>query len=61
MQNILLLISRVSEKDIEILNLKYKQIKEKLTSNQNRWKQIDYFKDIYNYRLSDLKKFQKLQ
>ncbi|CAD8187135.1 unnamed protein product [Paramecium octaurelia] len=59
-QNILLMICRVQEKDVELLILKYKTFKDVLINDISRWKQINYFKEFFTCRISQLKKIQKL-
>ncbi|CAD8106785.1 unnamed protein product [Paramecium sonneborni] len=59
-QNILLMICRVQEKDVELLLLKYKSFKDILINDISKWKQINYFKEFFTCRISQLRKIQKL-
>ncbi|CAD8197069.1 unnamed protein product [Paramecium pentaurelia] len=60
-QKILLMIQRVQEKEIDLLLLKYKSYKEILLNDINRWKQVNYFKEFFTCRISQLKKIQNLK
>ncbi|CAD8120876.1 unnamed protein product [Paramecium sonneborni] len=59
-QNILLMICRVQEKDVELLLLKYKSFKDILVNEISKWRQINYFKEFFTCRISQLRKIQKL-
>ncbi|CAD8187920.1 unnamed protein product [Paramecium octaurelia] len=59
-QNILLMICRVQEKDIELLLLKYRTFKDVLLNDISKWKQINYFKEFFVCRISQLRRNQKL-
>ncbi|CAD8116943.1 unnamed protein product [Paramecium sonneborni] len=60
-QNILLMIQRVQEKDIDLLLLKYKSYKEILQNDINKWKKVNYFKEFFSCRISQLRKIQRMQ
>ncbi|CAD8084166.1 unnamed protein product [Paramecium sonneborni] len=60
-QNILLMIQRVQEKEIDLLLIKYKSFKEILQNDINQWKQVNYFKEFFTCRISQLRKIQKLK
>ncbi|CAK67967.1 unnamed protein product (macronuclear) [Paramecium tetraurelia] len=60
-QKILLMIQRVQEKEIDLLLLKYKTFKEILLNDINKWKQVNYFKEFFTCRISQLRKIQNLK
>ncbi|CAD8096337.1 unnamed protein product [Paramecium primaurelia] len=59
-QNILLMICRVQEKDVELLLLKYKSFKDVLINDISKWKQINYFKEFFTCRISQIRRIQKI-